>query len=885
MERVRSWVCRAGEIVLRGRRERRLQREIEHHLDLLTDDLKRNGLSDSEARLAARREFGGIDRVRLMHREQRGLPILEALVQDLRFALRVLVRDRGFALTAMLVLGVGLGVNNMFFTLFYAHKVRGVPIADAERVLFVSTFDDPANDRLLSIPEYEGLAGSQTSFRTLGGYVTSTATVADEGRAADRFDAAYAAASTWEVLGISPAIGRLPESVDDQPGRPPVVLLGADAWRLRYASDPDVIGRGIIVNGTPATVIGIIRERSGFPSTASVWLPLGQFPEWTRDRSVRSMRVIGRLREGVTEETARGEIETIFGRFETAFPDTNRNVRARVVPLNVRLLGSLDGWMQFIFAGVIVILVACANVANLMFARALHRAPEIAIRRSLGASRRRVIGQLMIEAAVVAGGGAVVGAMVAVAGVRMVQSGIPAGILPYWLDYTMDGTVFFALVAIAVASTVVFGILPALHASRTDVNRTLKDGGRSATASPAMQVWTNAFLAVQLALAMILLAQVALASYLANRSIPTDRNINTTAVVTAAVTLPAAMYPDASSRIAFFARLDERLKKRPEITDYSRTAVLPGEAGGPQQRLQFRGREHPTDSQGPSVLTIEVAPRHFTTLALGILRGREFTESDGSTRKRVAIVNERFAQVFGAGGDPLNVEIAVTPPSAAATAALQWLTIVGIAPTIRHQGTGGSEEQPPIVYLPLAASAPPTSTLLVRHRADPKTAAAILRTEAQAVDANVPLYRVRTLEQAVRDAQWTRHTSVVLADTVTWMSVLLAIVGLYAVTAQRVILKTREIGLRMALGARPPQIAVTAMAGVRVALVLGLLLGTAGAMAWDGAYSSGLNGVYASAPQMLLKVAALLSGIVLVSCAVPIWHAMRTNPVTALRHE
>jgi predicted permease len=805
---------------------------------------------------------------------------METLRQDVGFAWRVLRRDRAFALTAILVLGVGLGVNNLFFTLVYAHKFRGVTIDDVERVLFISTFDDRVNDRALSLPEFDDLRAVQTSFSGLGAFVNATVAVGDAGRAPDRFDAAYVSAEAFTLLGIAPSIGRLPSAENDRPGGTPVALLGSDAWRLRYANDPQLLGRTILVDGSPVTVVGIIHERSGFPSPASIWMPLGQLPEWKPDRSVRPLRVVGRLRDGVSEQAARTQVETIFGQFETAYPETNRNVRARIVPLNERLLGTLDGWRQFIFAGIIVILIACANVANLMITRALHRAPEIAIRASLGASRGRLIMQLLVEAAVIAAGGAAIGAAVSIVGVRAVQAGIPEGILPYWFDYTMDRAVFAALVGLAMATVVVFGLLPAIHASRTDVNRTLKDGGRSATGSPSMRVWTSTFLTVQLALAMILVAQITIASLIANQSIPTDANINTTEVMAATLTLPAASYPTAAERLQFFARLDERLRSRSEIAVASRASVLPGEFA-PPRRLQIRGHDLLQGASAPTVLAIDVAPRYFETLALGVLKGRDFTERDGSSGRAVAIVNERFVQLYLGDRDALAAEVAVIAASAPPSAPPQWLSVVGIAPTIR-QGNG---EQSPAVYVPIAAASPATSTLMVRRSVDPETATGILRAEAQAIDPNAPLYRVRTLERAVREAQWNRHTSVVLADTVSSMSMLLAIVGLYAVTAHRVTLKTREIGLRMALGARSFQVAMLVIAGLRVPLVLGLLLATAGSMGWDGAYSSGVAGVYTSAPPTLLKIAAVIVLFVIVSCAIPVWRATATNPMSALRHD
>lgn len=863
MAGLRALLSRVGEILFRGRRDARLDSEIAHHIEMLADDLAAKGLSPHEARQAARRQFGNVDRTRIEHRDQRGLAWLEMLRQDVRFAFRILTRERGFALTAIVVLGAGLGVNNMFFTLVYAHKFRGLPIERPERVLFISTFDDRISNRAVSLPELDELRRAATSFTSVAGYVNGVVTVGDRGRTADRFEATYFTAGSFEMLGLAPVMGRLPAAANDRPGHPPVVLLGAEAWRLRYQSDPQILGRSILINGAPATVIGIVADRSGFPAAANVWLPLGQWPDWKDDRATRSLSVAGRLRDDVNVDAARAELETMFGRFEAAYPETNRTLRVRAVPLNARLLGTLEGWWQFIIAGVIVILVACANVANLMLSRALSRAPEIAIRTSLGANRLRVIVQLLIEAVIIAGGGALVGGLVSLAGVRAIDAGIPDGILPYWNDYAMDGAVFAALVGLALVTVIAFGLVPALHASRTDVNATLKSGG---------------FLSLQLALAMILLAQVALASYLTNQTIPTDRAINTTEIVTGTITLPAASYPTAERRMEFFARLDERLRSRSEIVATSRGTALPGE-GGPSRRLQVRGHEAP-GANAPTVLTIEAAPGYFDTLTIGLQRGRDFTAFDGAASD-VAIVNERFAEVFLGGADPMNAQVAVRAANQPAPAQPRWLTVIGVVPAIRQM----NGPRTPVIYLPIAASAPATSSLMVRHRVDAEAAAAVLRAEAHAVDPSVAIYRTRTLKQAVRDAQWTRHTSAVLADTVTGMSVLLAIVGLYAVAAQRVSLKTREIGLRMALGAGPMRIGGMIIRGMAVPLLLGLVLGAAGSMAWDGTYSSGAAGIYASAPPALLKVAGFLTLIVVVSCVCPLRRATRLNPVTALRHD
>ena len=881
---MRTWLSRLLDVVLRRRRDDRLSEEVQSHLDLLVDEHVARGLSLEEARLAARRSFGGVDQVKQRYRDQRGVPGLETLLQDGRFAIRVLTRDRGFAITAVLVLAVGIGVNNMFFTVVYAHKFRGLPIDRPDRVLAISAFDDRGSNRPVSPAELDDLRSSQRQFEGLAGYVNGVVTVGDTGRAPDRFDAAYVSANAFPLIGRSPLMGRLPTAAEDRAGAEPIVLLGAGVWQSRYGGDPAILGRTILINGSPATVAGVIADQSGFPSTAQVWLPLGQFQGLSPNRDARRLQVFGRLRDGALESDARAEIEAAYARFETAYPETNRNLRARVLRLHEHLLGDLTGWGPFVMAGVIVVLVACANVANLMIARAMHRAPELAIRTSLGASRARIVRQLLVEAAVLAGIGGAIGGVLGFGGVRLFESAIPDGMLPYWFDYSMDGRVLAALVMISLATIVVFGLIPAMQASKTDVNRVLKDGGRSGIGRVGGRVWSTVFLSLELALAMIMLSQVAVGTLGRSQSIPTDANIDSTAVITSMVTLPGPAYPTPTQREDFFRRLHERLAARPEIVAVSRATALPGD-GPPPRLLEIEGRQTGGADQ-PRVATIEIAPAYFATLALGVVRGRDFTAADVDSGDPVAIVNDRFAAVFLDGRDPIGTRIALPPPNAPAGSPPQWRSIVCVSPLIRQQGPGGGGvQEPPIAYLPIAASSPATSTLMVRHTTDPMAAASLMRAEAQAVDPNIPMYRMRTLAAALHDAQWNQRVSAYLAGTVSFLAVLLATVGLYGVTTHRVTLQTREIGLRMALGARAPQLVRLVLGGLRVPLALGLVLGVMGAVAWDRAYSSGVAGLAAGDPKTLLQIAALVTVIVVAACGAPLRRAMTTNPVTALRQD
>jgi putative ABC transport system permease protein len=882
---VRTFVSRLLDVILRRSRDERLADEVRTHLDLLANDLVARGMTPADAALAARKMFGNPDRVRIAHREQRGFSWIDSLAQDVRFALRLLTRERGFALTAILVLAVGIGVNNMFFAIVYAHKFRGLPIPQPGRVLSVSAFDDRAPDRLISLNEFDDLSREQTTFAGLAAYAAAAITVGDDNRTPDRFDAAYVSSNALGLLGIAPVIGTLPSADYDRSGTPAVVMLGVNAWQSRYNADTSIVGRTILINGMPADVVAVLPERAGFPSAAGVWLPLGQWPGMQQSRDARALRVLGRVRDGVTVSDARLEIEALFGRFESTRPETNRNVRARVMPLNQRLLGDLRGWEPFIMAGVIVILVACANVANLMIARALQRSPEIAIRTSLGASRTRIIRQLLVEAGMLALCGAVAGGVISVAGVRLVRSAIPDGTLPYWLDYSMDARVFAALIGISLATIILFGLVPALQASRTDVNRTLKDGARGAVGHRRSRAWTGAFLTAELALAMIMLTQIALATLTAQTTIPTDAAIHTTAVMTAAITLPTAGYPTPERRNDFFRRLDERLTGRADVIAASRSTMLPGDGGFGNRRVAIEGEARRADGEGPAVLAIDVAPSYVATLDLAAVKGREFSAIDGTAGNETVIVNQRFAEVFLGEREPIGTRIAVAPANAPRDVPSQWLTVVGVTPTIRQQGAGGVEQQSPVIYLPIAAASPATSILMVRHALDPEATATLLREEVRAVDPNVALYRMRTLMRAVDDAQWNRRVSSYLAGTVCILSVLLAIVGLYAVTAQRVTLKTPEIGLRMALGARSVQIVRLVLYGLRVPLLLGVVLGTLGAMAWDRSFSAGSRDLYASAPRTVLTIAGFIVTVVIASCVIPIRRAVRLSPTQALRHE
>jgi predicted permease len=879
---LRVLLARLAGMIGRRHSDGALNHDIEAHLELLAEDYVRRGMSRKDARDAARRAFGGVEQVKAVYRDQRGFPGVDALTQDVRFAMRLLLRHRGFAVTALLVLGVGIGVNNMMFTLIYSLTMRGLPIDRADRVLHVSTFDQRFPDRPLSYAEFDEIRREARNFTGIAAFVSGPVAVGEQGRAPDRFDATYLTPNAFALVGAQPTLGRVFAIEEDGPGAPPLVVLGSRAWRLRYNADTGILGKSILIDGAPATVIGVMPDPSGFPSSAEVWLPLSRAPDLNVDKpDVRTLRVFGRVRDDASIADARAEVEAIIERVARRHPESSQGVKARVVPINERFFGSptQTAWLAFSAAALVIVIVSCANAANLMLARSVLRAREIAIRGSLGASRWRVVRQLLIESLMLAGLSGAAGLLISLAGVQLFRTAIPENAMPYWFVFTMDTRVFAALVAVSCGTVLLFGFVPALQASKADINRVLRDGGRSHTGGGGARRWTTAFLVAQFALSVVLLAQMVVSIKNQQPRVASDEVVNSQALLTAAITLPAAKYPTPDQRNDFYRRLEERLGGLAGVSMVSIASVVPLR-GAVEQRLDVEGRTELDGEQARSVWTVSIGPRYFTTLGVPLKRGREFSEQDGPTEPFSAIVNERFVELYFDQSDPIGRRIRVRAPSGGSDAA--WRTISGVAQDVRQRNFADPD---PIVYLPFRSAPVTTASLVVRSSVDATTTAAALRREAMAVDPNLPLYRVMTMSQVIEEAQWNGRVSHRLITMLTIIALALAVVGLYAVTAHAVGLRTQEIGVRMALGARSGQVRMLILRRAILQVAIGLGFGIVGTVAWSRAFSSGQADLSVASIGVIAPIAALLAVVTFPACLVPARRATRLDPVAALRQE
>jgi predicted permease len=868
-------------VLLRWRRfEAELGEELAIHELMKRRELEREGVDSADVQAATRRAFGPAGLARSQSRDVWMWPGLQGITQDIRFGVRLLGRDRRFTLVSLLVLGFGIGINNMLFTILNAHTIRGLPIDQAERVLYISTIDDENRPRGMSFAELRDLRTAAQSFAAIAAFVNTQLIVGDDGRAPERVEGAYLTANVFDIIRTKPIAGRslLPE--DDRPGAPRVVLLGDSLWRARYAGDAGILGQSIRVNGSPATVVGVISDRSGIPSTAQAWLPLFQMPDLiTERRDARTLRVFGRIGEGSDPEDARAEVEGVMARLQRDHPESNEKIRGRAVPIDEQFLGRLSdpAWRAFITVGFLVLAISCANVANLFLDRSAERTREIAIRTALGATRARVIRQLLAEAGTLAAASAVVGLAVAAAGVRLFRGLIPDNALPYWFDYSIDGRVLGMLVGVSMAAILVFGLIPAIGGSKTDVNRSLKDNRE--LGSRGVRRWTAVFLTAEFALAVVMLVQIGFGIRV-SRPFPTDEAIDTSEVLTAAVTLSGERYRSPERRAEFFAQLESALKTMPGISVASLSSALPL-AGGRENEITIDGQ--PGIEPPRRVVTVGIGPGYFQAFQLAMLRGREFVPRDGVAGQAHVIVNERAAQMLFGGREAIGRRIGLRA-AGSTDAAPEWLTVVGVAQDVRQQPRPRVwGETDPVLYVPYRTLPLDTAFLLLRSDAAERLAPAVRALLLQ-LDPNIPVYRVRTMAGAIDDAGWNGRVSNLLINVLSFIAVTLATLGLYAVTAHSVYQRTPELGLRMALGAQRWRIALQILRRALTQVGVGFLVGLACTMAWTRAFWTGAERGFLTVASFGI-IATVVVLLALMASLIPVFRATRLDPVAALRHE
>ena len=846
-------------------------------------ELEGRGLERAAAATAARRALGNLPLTRDHVRDVWIAPWLQGVFQDVRFAGRLLVKQRGFTLGVVLVLGAGIALTSAMYTVVNSILFTGLPGDDDGRIVSLGTRDELGRSAGVSLPDFEDWRDASETFDGIAAMFPIGLNVSDDEHAAEFVFGAYISHDAFRLLRTSPVLGRDFLPADDLDGAPATAILSHRLWLSRYGGNPEVIGRTVRLNDRPSVLIGVMPEGFEFPHSIAIWTPLGpQFGGSTPGRDARTHQAFGRLANGVSLGRAQADLDIVAARLAEEYGETNAGIQPTVVPFTEPFA---DDWVRrLLFAllgGVIfVLLIACANVANLLLSRSARRVREMSLRVSLGATRLRLVRQLLVETLLLTGLAGLAGVALSGLAVRLVTMHL--GTAPYWIDYSTDGRVLGLVVATCLATGLACGLVPALQVSKTNVNDRLKDGGRAGNAAGGVGThrWTTGLLTAEIALSLILLTGAGLMgrSFLALQA--ETAVVDAAGLTTMGIRLSSARYPTTEERRLFYGEVEHRLAAMREVRAFTLASVDPFGYGYPRS-LAIDGRPTDVDAETPRVTYVTVGPDYFRTLGLPILRGRSFTRLDGTAGHENAVVNERFASMFFPDSDPIGRRIRLTNLNVIAQE-LPWLTIVGVSPTVRQMSRTAAPD--PVVYYPFRGDSGFFARLIVRGATGASVTAAI-REEIRRLNADLPLFDPLPLEEAMARSGLTQRSLGTLLGVFAIAGLVLAAVGLYAVTAYSVAQRTQEIGIRMALGATVAQVVGSFVRRNAVPLGLGLVTGLAGASALGRALQAFLVGIEPFDRITILFVVALLAGVALVASLVPARRAARVDPMNALRCE
>ncbi len=807
------------------------------------------------------------------------------MLSDLRFALRMLFKHQWFSVAVIATIALGIGINTTVFTLVNAVLFKPVPIPGGERLVAVSGQDlnFPDQRRGMSLPDFRDYRDAQSSFAAFEACITNQAVISEPGIPPDRYDMGQVTPGMFTMLGTQPVAGRPFAMADGEAGAETVVLLGHDLWQSRYAGSADVIGQTIRLNEEPATIIGVMPEGFAFPFTQELWVPLVP-TESLEKRDRRPLLGFAMLKEGTPIPLAQQDLSVIAQRLMQEYPDQNKDRSAQVQTFHSAFNG---GEIRIVFlmmlgAVLFVLLIACANIANMLLGRALTRSREISIRSALGASRSQVVRQLLTESVLLSCIGGLVGLALSVIGVHLFDQATQNVGKPYWILFEMDWRAFAYFAVISVSSGIIFGLMPALRASRVDLNSALKDG--TAGASAGRGGWITGMLVVlQFALTVVLLAGagVMMRSFFAaqtvNPHIPSDQ------IFTGRIFPPereGERYHSEEKRYQFYRDLRETFLNTPGVEEVALASHFPG-MGSQERPFEIQGRPVEDDANLPQSSLVVPTLGYFELTNLPILQGRSFEERDGQEGREVVIVSREFAERYWPGESPIGEYFRFRHEEEPD----KWMEIIGIAADFEHQPN--ETDVPPLVFIPHQQEPWSWMGLMVRTTGDPTAFAATARRILQDADQDLPLFETNTLEGAVLENLWFLRVFGSLFLSFALIALLMASVGIYGVVAQNTARRTREIGIRMALGATTGKVMSLVVGRGMRQLVIGMVLGLGGAAAATGLLEKVgfLVGISAHDPLTFVSITALLGAIGLTACYLPARRAARVNPVRALHEE
>jgi putative ABC transport system permease protein len=808
--------------------------------------------------------------------------MMNTFLKDLKYGVRVLLKSRGFAFAAIIALALGIGANTAIFSVVNTVLLRSLPYQEPDRLMVVRETKLPKYPEFAVSPgNYLDWVKQQTVFERLEARSGIAYNMSGTGEP-ERLIGALVTWGTFSMLGATPAYGRdfLPE--EDRSGNNNVIILSHGLWQRRFGANPDIINQTITLDLKPYTVIGIMPPDFRYPTWAEneLWSPIGFDEDDAQAHGAHYLAVEGRLKPGVTVEQAVAEMETIAARLAKQYPDSNTGWSTKVVPMRDYEVSDIKPTLVFLWWAVaLVLLIACANVANLLLARATVREKEFAIRTALGAGRGRIIRQLLTESLLLALIGGGIGLLLAVWGIEALVALAPEG-LPRVKEVAIDSTAILFTLGVSVMTGLVFGLAPALQSSRSGVSETLKEGGRGASGGPRRQRMRNVLVVAEVALALVLLvgAGLMIRSFLHLQQV--DPGFNPQNALIASVSLSRSKYQNDQQQAAFLKSVTERLSASPGVKAAGATQTLPM-WGDYLLGFHVQGRPPHNPGEETSADYCAVTPGYFDAMGIRLVRGRLFTEQDREGAPRVALVSEQFARMHFPNEDPIGQRMHIT------NGPTIYREIVGIVGDVKQLGL--AQETRAQMYEPLYQEPHSYVTLVARTEGEPEAAGSLLRAAVSEVDKDQPLSRIRTLEYVVAGSIARQRFAMLLFGIFAATALVLAAVGLYGVMSYSVTQRTHEIGVRMALGADRKDILRLVVGQGMILSVIGVIIGLAVAYSTGQLASSFLSGLlFQVAVTDLLTfivIPVVLVGVALAASFVPARRAVKVDPIVALRHE
>ncbi|HEX7049883.1 MAG TPA: ABC transporter permease [Longimicrobiales bacterium] len=815
---------------------------------------------------------------------------MDTLLQDIRYALRTLRRAPGFTAVAVLTLALGIGANTAIFSVVNGVLLHPLPYPEPDRL--VGVYQLWQGDRAVMTPanfrdvrqQATGADGTSSPvLEEMAPYYRSDFTLTGSGDPV-RLQGVEVGAGFFDVLGVAPVLGRTFRPDENEPGRTRVAILSHRLWQQRFGAEPEIIGRVIRLDGNPYEVVGVMPEGFSFPAERDVWTPIEYDAEFMSENSRGAwyLSVVGRLAPGVSEEQAASRVAAIGRRLEKAYPQVNTNVGMTVLSLHDAMVGDVRTALWVLLGAVgFVLLIACANVANLLLARAASREGELAVRAALGAGRGRLIRQLLTESLILGALGGAAGLLLAVWGTGFLVALQPRNV-PRLDEVTVDGTVIAFTAAIALLTGLLFGLVPALQTARTELAATLREGGRGALAAKGSARVRNALVVAEMALAVILLAGAGLLINSFARLQRVDPGFRAEGALAFRLSLPGVAYNEESARAAFYDRLIERLEALPGVRSAGAIMALPLSGFSFTFTFNVEGREPAQPGSDQSLQTRVVTPGYFRTMGIPLLRGRAFTAQDRADAPQVVLISESAVRRYFPDEDPIGRRITLGWGRGPGRPNVGGV-IVGVVGDVKQFEL--AEEQSAVVYVPHAQVPVGGMTLVVRTAVPPLTLAGAVRREVGALDADLPIAELRTLEQLVARSISQPRFYMLLLAVFAGVALALAAIGTFGVMTYAVAQRTREIGIRMALGADPGSVRRLVVGRALALAATGLGVGLLGALALTRLLGSLLYGVTATDPLTYGAVALTLIGVAFLAGYLPARGATRVDPTVALRAE